>query len=184
MAMQALLRISQAIDAATTVIGRAAAWAVLGAVVVSAGNALGRRLLGWSSNAWFEMQWALFGLVFLLCASWTLNANGHIRIDVVANALPKRAVAWIEVIGSAMLLLPICLVMMITGWPFFWRSFVQAEQSLNPGGLPLAPLKLLVPLGFTVLFAQGVSQLIKGLEVLRLPPGEILAHSGKGGPTG
>ena len=161
------LRLSGWIDAVTTRVGRVAAWGVLAAVVVSAANAIGRKAFGLSSNVWLEMQPLLFGCVFLLCAPWALKANAHIRIDVLSGWLSKRTRDWIDVIGHGLFLIPMAAVMVWTGWPYFLRSWVSGEQSANPGGLVQYPGKLLIVLGFALLLAQGVSELIKRVAILR-----------------
>ncbi len=175
--MGGLLRFSRAIDAMNTWLGRTVAWAILIAVIISAVNAVVRKAFGVSSNTWLELQWILFGAVFLLCAPWTFLSNEHIRIDVVSSMLSKKVRNWIDVIGHAFFLIPICLVLMYTGWPFFWRSLMQGEQSSNAGGLPQYPSKLFVPLCFTILLVQGVSELIKRVAIMR---GELADVSGGG----
>jgi TRAP-type mannitol/chloroaromatic compound transport system permease small subunit len=165
--LRKFLRLSRAIDAASTQIGRIVAWALLAAILVSAVNATVRKVFNTSSNAWLEIQWILFGAVFLLCASWTLLSNEHIRIDIVNNMLPKRVRDWIDVIGHVFFLMPTALVLAYLGWPFFWRSLMLNEQSTNAGGLPVYPSKLLIPLGFTLLFIQAVSELIKRIAIMR-----------------
>jgi TRAP-type mannitol/chloroaromatic compound transport system permease small subunit len=175
--MGGLLKFSRAIDAMNTWLGRYVAWAILVAVIISAVNAVIRKAFGMSSNTWLELQWILFGAVFLLCSPWTLLSNEHIRIDVVSSALPKSVRNWIDIIGHLFFLIPICLVMMYTAWPFFWRSLMQNEQSTNAGGLPQYPSKLFVPLCFTILLVQGVSELIKRAAIMR---GELADVSGGG----
>lgn len=165
--MNGLLKLSRAIDAMATRLGRFVAWGIFLAVVISAVNAIIRKVLGTSSNVWLEMQWVLFGAVFLLCSPWTLLSNEHIRIDVVSSMLPKSVRNFIDVIGHLFFLIPIGLVMMWTGWPFFWRSLMQNEQSNNAGGLPQYPSKLFVPLAFTLLFIQGISELIKRIAIMQ-----------------
>jgi TRAP-type mannitol/chloroaromatic compound transport system permease small subunit len=165
--MGALLRFSRAIDAMNSWIGRYVAWAILAAVIISAVNAIVRKVIGTSSNTWLELQWILFGAVFLLCSPWTFLSNEHIRIDVVSSMLKKRTRNIIDVIGHAFFVIPICLVMMYTGWPFFWRSLMQNEQSNNAGGLPQYPSKLFVPLCFTILLVQGISELIKRIAIMQ-----------------
>lgn len=165
--MKSLLKISRAIDWFNIRVGRAIAWAILAAVVVSAVNAIIRKVFNTSSNSWLELQWILFGAVFLLCSPWTLLSNEHIRIDIVNNMLPKAARDWIDVFGHLLFLLPMTLVLTYLGWPFFWRSLLQNEQSTNAGGLPVYPPKLLIPLGFTLLLVQSISEVIKRLAVIR-----------------
>jgi TRAP-type mannitol/chloroaromatic compound transport system permease small subunit len=109
----------------------------------------------------------LFGIVFLLCSPWTLLANEHIRIDIVSNLLPKRVRDSIDVIGHAFFLLPLAIVMIVTGVPFFYRSFAINEQSGNAGGLPQWPSKALIMIAFTLLLVQGLSELIKRIAVMR-----------------
>jgi TRAP-type mannitol/chloroaromatic compound transport system permease small subunit len=165
--LKALLRLSRAIDVMNTRIGQVVAWGILAAILVSSVNATVRKVLNTSSNSWLEIQWVLFGAVFLLCAGWTLLSNEHIRIDIVNAALPKRARDWIDVFGHIFFLLPTAAVMAVLGWPFFVRSLLQNEQSTNAGGLPVYPSKLLIPLAFTLLFVQGISELIKRIAIIR-----------------
>ncbi len=165
--MQSLLKISRGIDVFTRWLGKRLAWLILAAVVVSALNATVRKTFDISSNSWLELQWVLFSIVFLLCSSWTLLDNEHIRIDIVNNLLPKQVRNSIDVIGHAFFLVPLCIVMIITGGPFFMRSVEINEQSGNAGGLPQWPAKSLIIIGFTMLLVQGISELIKRIAVMR-----------------
>ena len=165
--MQGLLRVSAAIDALNGLIGRSAKWLILVAVLISAGNATVRKLFDTSSNAWLELQWQLFGAVFMLCAAYTLLSNEHIRIDIVNNNMPKRVRNWIELVGHCLFLMPFCLLMIYDGWPFAVRSWRIDEQSMNAGGLAQWPAKFLIPIGFFFLALQGVSEIIKRVAVMR-----------------
>ncbi len=165
--LKGLLPVSRAVDAFTTWLGKRLAWLILAAVLVSAINATVRKLFDTSSNAWLELQWVLFGIVFLLCSPWTLLANEHIRIDIVNNLMPKRVRNWIDVVGHSLFLAPWCILMVVTAAPFFWRSFMINEQSGNAGGLPQWPSKSLVLIGFAILLIQGLSELIKRVAVMR-----------------
>ena len=165
--MQSLLKISRGIDGFTRWIGRRLAWLILVAVVISTLNAIVRKAFDTSSNSWLELQWVLFSIVFLLCSSWTLLDNEHIRIDIVNNSFPKKWRDSIDVIGHAFFLIPLTIVMIITGGPFFMRSFEVNEQSGNAGGLPQWPAKSLIIIGFAMLLAQGISELIKRIAVMR-----------------
>lgn len=165
--MRWLIGISRAIDTFNYQVGRASSWLVVVAVLVSAVNATVRKLLDTSSNAWLELQWVLFSAVFLLCASWTLLANEHVRIDIVNAFFPRRVRNAIEVVGHAVFLLPLTVIMLITGLPFFLNSFRLNEQSANAGGLPQWPAKGLLLIGFAFLLAQGLSELIKRIAVMR-----------------
>lgn len=165
--MRILLKFSRAVDAFNTRLGQIVAWAILAAVLVSAANAIVRKVFNTSSNSWLEIQWILFGAVFLLCSAWTLLSNEHIRIDIVNSAFPKRVRDWIDVFGHIVFLIPVAFVLFYLGWPFFWRSLLQNEQSTNAGGLPVYPSKLLIPLAFTFLLVQGFSELIKRIAIIR-----------------
>lgn len=165
--MQALVKLSSRIDAFTRWTGKRIAWLIVAAVVISAANAIVRKTFDTSSNSWLELQWVLFSIVFLLCAPWTLLDNEHIRIDIVNNALPKTVRNVIDVVGHLFFLIPLCIVMIITGVPFFQRSFHINEQSGNAGGLPQWPAKALIMIGFALLLVQGISELIKRIAVMR-----------------
>jgi TRAP-type mannitol/chloroaromatic compound transport system permease small subunit len=165
--LQSLLKMSRGIDAFTRWTGKRLAWLILVAVVVSATNAIVRKVFDTSSNSWLELQWVLFSIVFLLCSPWTLLDNEHIRIDIVNNLLPKPVRNVIDIIGHVFFLLPLTIVMIVTGIPFFLRSFEINEQSGNAGGLPQWPAKSLIMIGFAFLLVQGVSELIKRIAVMR-----------------
>jgi TRAP-type mannitol/chloroaromatic compound transport system permease small subunit len=158
---------SRGIDAFTKWTGKRVAWLILIAVVVSSLNAIIRKVFDTSSNSWLELQWVLFSVVFLLCSSWTLLDNEHIRIDIINNMLPKPVRNIIELVGHVVFLMPLTIVMIITGGPFFMRSVEINEQSGNAGGLPQWPAKSLIIIGFTMLLAQGISELIKRIAVMR-----------------
>jgi len=165
--VQSLLKFSQGIDAINTWLGKRLAWLIIVAVIVSSVNATVRKLFDESSNAWLELQWVLFSVVFLLCAPWTLLKNEHIRIDIINSFWPKKVRDSIDVIGHAFFLLPLTIVMIITSVPFFLRSYEINEQSGNAGGLPQWPAKSLIMVGFALLFFQGLSELIKRIAVMR-----------------
>lgn len=165
--MQRLLALSRAIDAISGRIGRWVAWLIVVAALVSAGNAIVRKLFDVSSNAWLEAQWWLFAMVFLLAAPWTLAQNEHIRIDVVNNLFSRRGKDAVELIGNVFFLIPTAALIMFTSWGFFMTSYVENEQSSNAGGLPQWPIKLLIPVAFALLLAQGVSELIKRVAIMR-----------------
>jgi TRAP-type mannitol/chloroaromatic compound transport system permease small subunit len=174
-----LVTLSRGIDAVNSFIGRAMSWLIVAAVLVSATNAIVRKLFDTSSNAWLELQWVLFSIVFLMCASWTLSSNEHIRIDIVNALLPKRLRDGIDLVGHALFLLPLTIIMLVTSLPFFLASYRINEQSGNAGGLAQWPSKSLIFIGFVLLFAQGLSELIKRIAIMR---GTIAdPHAGAGG---
>ncbi|MGH6664659.1 MAG: TRAP transporter small permease subunit [Pseudolabrys sp.] len=165
--MRTFLPVARLVDAINTWIGKRLAWLILAAVVVSAVNATVRKIFDTSSNSWLELQWVLFSIVFLLCSPWTLLSNEHIRIDIVNNLLPNRVRDSIDAIGHTFFLLPLCIIMIITGIPFFYRSAEINEQSGNAGGLPQWPSKALIMIAFALLLIQGISELIKRIAVMR-----------------
>jgi TRAP-type mannitol/chloroaromatic compound transport system permease small subunit len=162
-----LLALSRYIDALNFRVGKVLSWLILIVVIISATNATVRKVFDTSSNAWLELQWVLFGAIFLLCSPWTLLSNEHIRIDIINGMLPKRWRDSIDVIGHLFFLLPLTIVMIVTSVPFFLRSFRLNEQSMNAGGLPQWPAKSLILIGFVLLFLQGISELIKRIAVMR-----------------
>ena len=159
--MQALLALSRGIDAINLRMGRIVSWVTLLVVLVSAGNAIVRKFLHISSNAWLEMQWYMFGAMFLLTAGYTLLKNDHVRVDILASRLSRRAQIWIEIFGVLFFLLPACVLITYLSWPVFMDSYLSNEHSSNSGGLIRWPVKLLIPVGFGLLVLAGLSHLIK-----------------------
>ncbi|NDW07010.1 TRAP transporter small permease subunit [Jiella pacifica] len=164
--MSALMAFARGIDRVTTFVGRGVSWLVLVVVLVSAGNAVIRKLFDISSNAWLELQWYLFGAIFMLAAAWTLQRNEHIRVDIVSNSLSKRVRDWIDFVGHIVILLPFAALMIWLLWPYVLQSFTSGERSGNAGGLIIWPAKALLLGGFLLLLLQGISELIKRGAVL------------------
>lgn len=164
--MSFLLSLSRFIDALNEKIGLAISWALLLAVLICSGNALVRYAINTSSNAWLEIQWYLFGAIFLLASSYTLKRNEHVRIDVVVGRLSKRTQVWIDVFGFVFFLLPATLLILYFAVPFAMESIRNQEVSSNAGGLILWPAKALIPVGFLMLTLQGLSELIKRIGFL------------------
>ncbi len=165
--MKQLLALSRAIDFVNERIGRLVYWGVLIMVLVSAGNATSRYALNMASNAWLELQWYLFALVFLFCSGYTLLHNEHVRIDVVSSHLSRRTQVWIDVFGFLFFLLPMSLFIMWLSWPVFMNAWTSGEISGSAGGLIRWPARLMVPVGFFLLSLQGISELIKRIAFLR-----------------
>lgn len=165
--MGALLSLSRIIDAINAFIGRKIAWLILAAVLVSASNAVVRKLFNLSSNAWLELQWYLYGAVFLLAAAYTLQKNEHVRIDVLSSRFSKRGRDWIDLLGHIFFLLPFAGVITYLAWPWFFRTYNSGEISGAAGGLILWPAKLCVAVGFSLLTAQAISEIIKRIGVIR-----------------
>lgn len=165
--MAALLQLSRIIDSVNERLGKTMAWAIVVAILVSSINAIIRRVFGVSSNAWLELQWYLFGAVFMLCAAWTLKANEHIRIDIISNRLSKRTRDIIDLLGHFLFLLPFLAVMVWLSIPYFEKSYLSGEVSSNAGGLLIWPAKGLILLGFISLSIQWFSEVIKRIAIMR-----------------
>src|SRR3982751_1173789 len=165
--MKALLRFANAIDKMNEWIGRGAAWLGPAAVLVCTANALARYALNIGSNAWLEMQWYFNSAVFLLIASYALKRNEHVRIDVIAGRLSLRAQAWIDILGGLFMLLPVTIFIAWYSWPSLVSSWRINEYSSDPGGLLRWPVRALIPLAFTLLALQGVSEIVKRIAFLR-----------------
>ncbi|HJW57885.1 MAG TPA: TRAP transporter small permease subunit [Burkholderiaceae bacterium] len=164
--MSFLLLLSRFIDALNERIGHAVSWALLAAVLICSGNAMVRYTFNMSSNAWLEIQWYLFSAIFLLASPYTLRRNEHVRIDVIAGRLSKRAQAWIDLFGFLCFLLPMTLIILYFAVPYALISVQSQEYSSNAGGLIVWPAKLLIPIGFLLLSLQGISEFIKRLGFL------------------
>jgi TRAP-type mannitol/chloroaromatic compound transport system permease small subunit len=160
------LGIARAIDATNRRVGMAVAWLVLLMTLVSAANAISRKAFSVSSNAFLEIQWVLFAAVFLLGAGYTLLDNEHVRVDILNARWSERTRLKVELFGTICFLGPLTALMLWYGWPYFATSFASREVSLQAGGLILWPAKLLIPLGFALLFLQGASQAIKLIAAL------------------
>lgn len=165
--MNTLLGVSRIIDAVNTWVGKAAAWLVLAAVLVSAGNAIVRKAFDMSSNAWLELQWYLFGAVFMLAAAYTLRQNEHIRIDIIYGQFSRRKQHWIDLFGHVFFLMPFVLLMSFYLFRFVNTSFQSGETSANAGGLLIWPGQAMLLIGFVMLVFQGISEIIKKIAVMR-----------------
>lgn len=168
--MSLILKISRAIDAVTALFGRYVSWFVLAAVLVSTANAISRKAFNVSSNAWLELQWYLFGAVFMLTAADALRRNAHVRIDIVTSMLSQKTRDVIDLICHITFLMPFCILMSWLSWTFFLRAALSGETSSNFGGLVIWPARFLILLGFVLLLFQAASEIIKRIAVLRGVP--------------
>ena len=165
--MNGLLALSRAIDGMTERVGRLVYWLVLIVVLISAANAVVRKLFNYSSNSYLEIQWYLFSVIFLFGAGYTLLRNYHVRIDIIQGRLSRRAQNWIDIIGIVFFLWPMSVIIMWLSWPLFLDSYARNEVSTNAGGLTIWPARLMVPVGFALLLIQSVSELIKRIAFLQ-----------------
>jgi TRAP-type mannitol/chloroaromatic compound transport system permease small subunit len=162
-----LIKLSMLIDAMNDRLGQLANWLVLAACLISAANAMSRYAYDLSSNAYLEIQWYLFAAIVMLGASHTLRVNEHVRVDIIYTHLSERGKEWLDMVGTALFLVPSMLAIAYYSWPFFMQSWEIQEMSGNAGGLIRWPVKFLVPLGFTLVALQGVSEIIKRAASLR-----------------
>ena len=165
--MQALLSFSRGIDWLNERVGRAVIWLILASTVISGLNAVVRKAFNYSSNGFLEVQWYLFAAAFLLAAGYTLLHLEHVRVDVVSSRFSKRTQIWLDVIGFAFFLTPVCLTVLWFAFPFFLQGYQSGEMSSNAGGLIRWPVYLMMPLGFGLLLLQGWSELIKRIAFLK-----------------
>ncbi|AMY69299.1 TRAP transporter small permease subunit [Frigidibacter mobilis] len=165
--MGVLLALSAVIDRVNEIIGKAVSWLILVAVLVSATNAVIRKTMNVSSNSWLELQWYLYGAAFLLAAAYTLKQNEHIRIDIVYGTFSRRTQHWIDLFGHVFFLMPFLVLMLYLFIPYVSMSVRSGEVSTNSGGLVIWPAKALLLAGFSLLFLQGISEIIKKIAVMR-----------------
>ncbi|MCC7151636.1 MAG: TRAP transporter small permease subunit [Rubrivivax sp.] len=165
--MQALLSLSRAIDRLNAFVGRHAIWLIMAATAISALNAVVRKAFNYSSNAYLEVQWYLFAWSFLIAAGFTLLQGDHVRIDVLNHRLSKRLRVWIDVLGYALFLTPLCITLLYLCTPLVLEKITSGEMSPNPGGLLRWPVWVAIPLGIGLLLLQCGSELIKCIAFLR-----------------
>ena len=165
--MRPMLALSQAIDRLNEKIGTICNLLVLIACLVSAGNAMIRYAFSYSSNGWLEAQWYMFAILVMFGASYTFKRNEHVRVEILYLMLSERGQLWLDLIGTLFFLIPACLLLAYLSWPFFYQAYAVGEMSGNAGGLLRWPVKALLPLGFALMVAQGLSELIKRIAVLR-----------------
>lgn len=164
--MQALLALSRAIDRLNAFVGKYSIWLIFAATFISAANAIVRKAFDTSSNAFLEVQWYLFAWSFLIAAGYTLLHREHVRIDVINSRLSKKAQVWIDIIGFACFLTPLCLTILWLSTPVVIQMYQSGEVSGNPGGLIRWPVWAAIPVGVTLLMLQGWSELIKRIAFL------------------
>ncbi|MFN3282010.1 MAG: TRAP transporter small permease subunit [Tabrizicola sp.] len=165
--MQVLLALSRGVDRVTEIIGKVVMWLILLAVLVSAGNAVSRKLFNLSSNAWLELQWYLFGAAFMGAAAYTLQQNEHIRIDVFYASRSRRTQHWIDLFGHIFFLLPFAVLMAWYLWPYTMQAWRSGQVSTNAGGLIIWPARAILLAGFLLLVAQALAEIVKKIAVIR-----------------
>jgi TRAP-type mannitol/chloroaromatic compound transport system permease small subunit len=163
--MRRLLAFADAVDRLTESFGQWLKWLVLFSSVISAFNALMRYTIHYSSNAWLEIQWYMFGAMFLLAAGYALKHEEHVRVDVFFSKMTPKQQAWLDVFGGILFLMPMAVIIAWLSIPMVVNSIKIWEHSSDPGGLLRWPIKIMIPLGFVCLAIQGVAEIIKKYAV-------------------
>ena len=176
--MSFLLKFSRLIDALTNRIGQLAMWLILTTTLISAGNAIVRKVFDMSSNAFLEIQWYLFAAVFMLGSGYAFLRNAHVRIDFISSKFSARGRNWVDIGGIVLFVFPLCYMMATLGWPLFMNALNSGEMSSNAGGLVRWPVYALIPAGFALLALQSLSELIKRVAFLAGQGPDVLAHEG------
>jgi TRAP-type mannitol/chloroaromatic compound transport system permease small subunit len=170
--MRRLLQFADAIDRLSEHIGQALKWLVLFSALISAGTALVRYGLHSGSNAWLEIQWYMFGAMFLLGAGYALKHDEHVRVDILFSKMTPRVQAWVDVFGGILFLMPTALIIAWMSLPMVINSIHINEYSSDPGGLLRWPIKIVIPIGFALLALQGIADIIQKIAIalgLRAP---------------
>ncbi len=167
-----LTKIAAALDRFSERSGRLVAWLILAMTLLVAYDVAMRYLFHKGSVALQELEWHLFALLFLLGAAYTLKHDAHVRVELIYHRLSARGRAWVDLLGTLLFLLPFCLLIIYSSWPFVANAFNFAESSPDPGGLPHRwLLKAAIPLGFGLLLLQGIALALKNLAfLLQAPP--------------
>ncbi|MFP5480565.1 MAG: TRAP transporter small permease subunit [Alphaproteobacteria bacterium] len=165
--MQALLGLARGIDRVSAFVGKSVMWLILIAVLVSAGNAIVRKTLNWSSNSLLELQWYLFGAAFMGAAAYTLQQNEHIRIDIFYGTRSRRTQHWIDLFGHVVFTLPFVVLMTWMLIPYAWQAYQIGQVSTNAGGLLIWPARAILAAGFILLIAQVLAEIIKKIAVMQ-----------------
>ena len=173
--MTLLLALSRLIDKISAGIGKFTMWLILATTLISAGNAIVRKVFNVSSNSLLEIQWYLFAAVFMLGAGYGFLRNSHVRIDFISNKLSDRTRNWVDIVGIVAVLLPLCVMTIDLSWPYFTRALASGEMSQNAGGLVRWPAYAMIPLGFGLLLLQSLSELIKRVAFLRGQGPDVLS---------
>lgn len=165
--MLKLLKFALGVDWISEQFGHLAAFTVLAAALISAGNAFVRYGLDVSSNGWLEIQWYLFAATVMLGAPLVLKLNEHVRVDILYGKLRGKSQVYLDLVGYVVFLLPVMAMLAWLSFPLFVKMLVTHEMSSNAGGLIRWPAMMLLPLGFGWMFLQGLSEVIKRVAYLQ-----------------
>ncbi len=156
--MKFLAKLAHGIDTLNEWVGRGVSWVSLIIVLVVFVDVVMRYLFKTSFVFTQEMEWHLFAFIFLMGAGYTLLKDGHVRVDIIYQRLNIKGKAWVNLLGVIFFLIPGCIMIIMTSWKFAANSFSMLEGSPDPGGIPFRFIvKGLIPVGFSLLFLQGLS---------------------------
>jgi TRAP-type mannitol/chloroaromatic compound transport system permease small subunit len=159
--------IIRVIDTINENVGYAVGWVTFLLVVVVTFDVIMRYVFNMSFVFIQELEWHLFGIIFLVGAGYTLLHNAHVRVDIFYQRLNPRWQAIVNLLGTILFLFPGCYLVIDTSWNFVENSFAVREGSPDPGGIPARYiLKSAIPIGFSLIALQGVSLLIKSVLTL------------------
>lgn len=165
--MSKLLKFAIGVDRISEQFGHLAAFTVLAAAIISAGNAFIRYGFDVSSNGWLEIQWYLFAVTVMLGAPLVLKLNEHVRVDIFYGKLKGNGPVYVDLFGLIVFLLPVMVTLVWLSFPLFLKMYLTNEMSSNAGGLIRWPAMLLLPLGFAWMLLQGLSEIIKRVAYLQ-----------------
>ena len=165
--LSTLLKFALGVDWLNDRLGKLATWTVLLAALISAGNAFVRYGIDWSSNGLLEIQWYLFAYMVMIGAPYVLKVNEHVRVDLMYGKLKGNGPVFVDIFGLLFFLMPVMRFLAWISFPYFWNTFVSGEVSSNAGGLIRWPATLAMPLGFAMVWLQGLAELIKRVAFLQ-----------------
>jgi TRAP-type mannitol/chloroaromatic compound transport system permease small subunit len=165
--MRNIVRLINAINRLNESIGRGVSWVSLIMVLIVTIDVIMRYAFNKSFVFVQELEWHLFGVLFLIGAGYTLLHDAHVRVDIFYQRLSEKQKAWVNLLGTLFFLLPGCYLVISTSWQFLVNSWVIREGSPDPGGIPARYiLKVMIPLGFSLIALQGVSLGLQSLLAL------------------
>jgi len=165
--MQSLEKFVNFVDGISDRIGQLVGWMTTLMVLIVFYDTVMRYAFNKGNVALQELEWHLFAIVFLIGAAYTLKESGHVRVDIVYVSLSEKTKAWIDFLGIFVFLIPFSAMVIFSTKGFIMNSWAIREISPDPGGLPARYiLKSMIPLGFSLLIVQGLSEAAKNLMTI------------------
>ncbi len=156
------------IERLVSTIGSWSAWLCFILIFVVCGDVMMRYVWSTSPNWLIELEWHLFSLIFLLGSAYCLQQDKHVRVDVFYTKWSIKTKAWVNIIGTLLLLLPWCFIVTKTSSEYAINSFYMNEGSDQPGGLPARyVIKFAIVVGFVLLALQGLANILKNVKLIK-----------------